>query len=46
MGLRKVSGRLTVFYCKDMLGENMEKAERGQYFIGILLYSDAAREDL
>lgn len=32
-----------MYYYKDMFGENREKEERGQYFIGILLYSDAAR---
>lgn len=42
----KPLGWLAVFYCKGMFVVNREKEERGQYFIGILLYSDAARGDL
>ncbi len=35
----KSLGWLTVFYCKGMFVGNREKEKRGQYFIGILLYS-------
>lgn len=34
------------YVCKGMFAETKEKEEIGQYFVGILLYSDSARGDL